>query len=175
VRSRANVEIARASITTYSSDYPAMVPVMIPDLNEVRRLAAKLHARGQVWTGEAFGWPAEYNPERSEPPLDSKMTFTPADFCIGESGIWFFSLMWEHGRDAEPVEFLDDRNVVQVLAETRAPYEVTDPIDELLHNPVEIEGFVPLTRDEANARTSGGEMDLVEQHETDNSEENDTA
>jgi hypothetical protein len=40
------------------------------------------------WKGEAFGWQAEYNPERPEPPLDSKMTFTPADFCIGESGIW---------------------------------------------------------------------------------------
>ena len=49
---------------------------------------------------------------RPEPPLDSKMTFTPADFCIGESGIWFFSLMWEHGKDAEPVEFLDDRNIL---------------------------------------------------------------
>jgi len=40
------------------------------------------------------------------------MTFTPADFCIGESGIWFFSLMWEHGKEAEPVEFLDDRNIL---------------------------------------------------------------
>lgn len=30
------------------------------------------------------------------------MTSTPADFCIGESGIWFFSLMWEHGKNAEP-------------------------------------------------------------------------
>jgi hypothetical protein len=49
------------------------------------------------------------------------MTFTPVDFCIGENGIWFFSLMWEHGKDAQPVEFLDDRNVVRVLAEPRAP------------------------------------------------------
>jgi len=48
------------------------------------------------------------------------MTFTPADFCIGESGIWFFSLMWEHGSDAEPVEFLDDESIVKVLAEAKA-------------------------------------------------------
>ena len=27
------------------------------------------------------------------------MTFTPADFTIGESGVWFFSLMWEYGKD----------------------------------------------------------------------------
>jgi len=40
------------------------------------------------------------------------MSFTPADFCIGENGIWFFSLMWDYGRDAEPVEFLDDRNIL---------------------------------------------------------------
>lgn len=141
----------------------------------VRNLAAQLHFAGTAWTGEAFGWPAEYNPERREPPLDSKMTFTPADFCIGESGIWFFSLMWEHGRDAEPLEFLDDRNVVQVLAETRAPYEVTDPIDELLHNPVKIEGFAPLTRAEANTRVPGDVLEPGESSETDNIQENDTA
>jgi hypothetical protein len=41
------------------------------------------------------------------------MTFTPADFCIGESSIWFFSLMWENGSDAEAVEFLDDRNILK--------------------------------------------------------------
>jgi len=40
------------------------------------------------------------------------MTFTPADFCIGESGIWFFSLMWEQGRDADPEEFLDDKGIL---------------------------------------------------------------
>ncbi len=39
------------------------------------------------------------------------MTFTPADFYIDESDTWFFSVMWEHGRDAEPVEFLDDKGV----------------------------------------------------------------
>ena len=88
------------------------MPIIIPDLNEVRALADKLHRAGKRWKGEAYGWPAEYNPERSKPPLDSKMVFTPADFCIGESGIWFFSLMWERGRRAEPVEFLDDGNIL---------------------------------------------------------------
>jgi len=99
---------AKAKIPT---DYTPIVPILIPDLDEVRTFAAKLHAKGKVWHGEAFGWQAEYNPERQEKPLDSKMTFTPADFCIGESGIWFFSLMWEHGEEAEPVEFLDERNI----------------------------------------------------------------
>jgi hypothetical protein len=85
-------------------------------LDDVRRFATELHHQGKPWQGEAFGWEAEYNPQRAEPPLDSKMTFTPADFCIGESGIWFFSLMWEYGHDQEPVEFLDDRNLIAVAS-----------------------------------------------------------
>jgi hypothetical protein len=103
---------------------------MVAELLQIRRFADELHAKGDAWSGEAFGWPAEYNPERPEPPLDSNMTFTPADFCIGESDIWFFSLMWEHGRDEEPVEFLDDRNVVRVLAEPRAAYGIAVSPDE---------------------------------------------
>ncbi|MGH7492447.1 MAG: hypothetical protein ACREOO_08630 [bacterium] len=88
-----------------------IVPIAVPNLDDVKAFAAKLHAKGKPWKGEAFGWQAEYNPVKREPPLESKMIFTPADFCIGESGIWLFSLMWERGRDAEPVEFVDDRNI----------------------------------------------------------------
>lgn len=89
-----------------------IIPIVIPDLNQVRAFANELHSKGQRWEGEAFGWSAEYSPERTEPPLDSKMKFTPADFVIGESGIWFFSMMWEQGKDAAPVEFLDDENIM---------------------------------------------------------------
>jgi hypothetical protein len=102
-----------SKVNSYNLGKERQQPIVTPNLDEVRTFAAKLHAKGKAWAGEAFGWPAEYNPERSEPPLDSKMTFTPADFCVGESGIWLFSLMWEHGRDKEPVEFLDDRNVIE--------------------------------------------------------------
>jgi hypothetical protein len=105
------VVTARARIKTHE-DYVSIIPIVIPDLDEVRKFAARLHAKGKSWRGEAFGWPAEYNPERPEPPLDSKMTFTPADFCMGQSGIWFFSLMWEYGKDTGPVEFLDDRSIL---------------------------------------------------------------
>jgi len=65
-------------------------PALVPDLGKVREFAAKLHAEGKPWKGEVFGWQVEYNPERPDPPLDSKMTFTPADFCIGESGFGSF-------------------------------------------------------------------------------------
>jgi hypothetical protein len=109
------VVTVRAKVHVQSED-SFLVPIIVPDLNEVKSLARKLHVQGKPWHGEAFGWEAEYHPERPEPPLDSNMTFTPADFCIGESGVWFFSLMWEHGQDQEPVEFLDDRNIVAKLA-----------------------------------------------------------
>ena len=102
------METVRIRVKTLDHEHASIVPVAVPDLDAVRAFAVRLHAEGQAWEGEAFGWSAEYHPERPDPPLDSKMTFTPADFCIGESGIWFFSLMWEHGRDAEPVAFLDD-------------------------------------------------------------------
>ena len=41
------------------------------------------------------------------------MRFTPADFWIGESGIWFYSLMWERGRNKAPIEFLDERGIIR--------------------------------------------------------------
>ena len=111
-RNSKSMETIKVKVMARGDEYAPVVPVVVPDLDEVKEFAARLHAEGVAWAGEAFGWPAEYNPERPEPPLDSKMTFTPADFCIGESRIWFFSLMWECGKGAEPVEFLDDSNVV---------------------------------------------------------------
>ena len=102
---------AKAKINVHEN-HAAIVPVVLPGLDEVRAFAAKLHASEQPWAGEAFGWPAEYHPAQAIAPLDSKMTFTPADFCIGENGVWFFSLMWEHGGDLKPTEFLDDSHIL---------------------------------------------------------------
>ena len=93
--------------------YEPILPLAVPDLKEVKSFANHLHSLGAHWQGEIFGWQAEYNPESDRKPEDSNMTFTPADFWIGESAIWFFSLMWEHGKDKEPVEFLDDRGIVK--------------------------------------------------------------
>jgi hypothetical protein len=94
-------------------DYSPVLPLSIPNLDEVRSFANHLHLTGKHWQGEVFGWSAEYSPESRHKPVDSKMTFTPAEFWIGESGIWFFSLMWEHGKDKQAVEFLDDRGIVK--------------------------------------------------------------
>jgi hypothetical protein len=87
--------------------------VVIPDLSEVKTFAHHLHVAGKPWQGEMFGWPAEYTPESRKKPPGSKMRFTPAGFWIGESGIWFYSLMWERGKNKEPVEFLDDRGIIK--------------------------------------------------------------
>lgn len=103
--------VTKARMTT-ADGYERVVPILVPALDDVRALAHRLHAQGETWEGEAFGWTAEYHPQQVTPPLDSRLTFTPADFCIGESGIWFFSMMWEDGRDAPPAEFLDDRHLV---------------------------------------------------------------
>jgi len=86
---------------------------MVLDLKEVKAFVNHLHSLGKAWQGELFGRQAEYTPESSKTSEDSKMTFTPADFWVGESGIWFFSLMWEHGRDKDPVEFLDHRGIIK--------------------------------------------------------------
>ena len=103
---------AKARISRGADD-SSILPVVIPDLTEIKAFANHLHTVGKRWQGEMFGWPAEYTPESRKKPRDSKMRFTPANFCIGESGIWFFSLMWERGKDKEPVEFLDDRGIVR--------------------------------------------------------------
>ena len=61
----------RARIHT-RKDCISVIPIVVPDLEEVRVFAVKLHAEGKSWMGEAFGWSAEYYAERPEPPLDSK-------------------------------------------------------------------------------------------------------
>ena len=65
------------------------------------------------WLNGSLTCHDEYVPQSGQPPLDSQLAFTPAEFCIGESGVWFFSLMWEHGHDSQPVEFLDDSGIVR--------------------------------------------------------------
>ena len=94
-------------------NYSPVLPLSIPNLADVRSFANHMHTTEKHWLGEIFGWNAEYTPESRHKPVESRMTYTPAEFWIGESGIWFFSLMWEHGKDNEPVAFLDDRGIVK--------------------------------------------------------------
>src|SRR5581483_183259 len=112
-RNKTNGKIYRAKIEL--DDYAVFVPVFIPDLDDVRDFANRLHARQAAWQGEAFGWDAVYHPSSSEPPPDSKMTFTPAEFSIGDGALWFFALMWEDGDDKPPTETVYDENLVSLV------------------------------------------------------------
>jgi len=100
----------------------------IPDLSDVQKLAASLHATGQSYHDHVWGWEVTYEPELNEADAEVEVPdgkggyttqimslWTPASFVIGESGVWFFSLLWEHGVDQEPVAFLDDRNVLKKM------------------------------------------------------------
>ncbi|MBI3958035.1 MAG: hypothetical protein HY328_04420 [Chloroflexi bacterium] len=102
-----------------------VIPVAVPDLDDVRALAYRLHAANQPFEDVVWGWPVYYDPEVSEDEAafeipdgtggfrtEYRPFWSPASFTIGESGVWFFSLLWEDGRNGEPVEFLDDRNLI---------------------------------------------------------------
>ncbi|MCX6048715.1 MAG: hypothetical protein NT075_26735 [Chloroflexi bacterium] len=102
------------------------IPVFIPNLDDVRILADRLHVGGKSYHDRAWGWEVTYEPELDEPEAEVEVPdgkggfvtqamplWTPASFTIGESGVWFFSLLWENGSQQPPVEFLDNRNIVK--------------------------------------------------------------
>lgn len=81
------------------------IPVFIPNLDQVRQFAYKLHVQKKNWRGEYQGWPAYYTPEdHSRKPPHSKQTFYPAEFWIGTDRVWTFTMAWEDGAEEEPAE-----------------------------------------------------------------------
>lgn len=106
--------VARVKITI-DPDFTPIVPVLVPDLDMVRTFAAELHRKNVDWRGSAFGWDAEYLASRPEQPPDSKMTFTPAEFWIGDATVWGFSMMWEDGDNQPASEALSDWNLVEKI------------------------------------------------------------
>lgn len=112
------MQVAQANFMM--NDRKMTLPVMIPDLESVRAFAQTLHARGVAWSGVFEGWPAAYTPEdRAHRPVNSKMTFIPAEFYVGDSEIWHVAIAWEDGSDAPPIE-LENRRGVQ--GESRVGY-----------------------------------------------------
>lgn len=121
------MNIVQIKVNVHNEDNPdaAAVPVAVPDLTAVRALADQLHAQGRDFSDTAWGWPVNYDPELREDAAEFQVPdeqggyrteigpfWSPASFTIGESGIWFYSLLWENGSDTAPVEFLDDRNIL---------------------------------------------------------------
>lgn len=108
-----------------ADEHGVIVPVVVPDLTAVHALADRLHTEGQEYSGMAWGWPVQYDPELREDAAEFQIPdgqggyrieirpfWSPASFTIGESGVWFYSLLWENGRDQSPVEFLGEQNVL---------------------------------------------------------------
>jgi hypothetical protein len=107
-----NLKVRIPALDRDTEDQPA-IPLSVPTMEEIRALAEALHRKGQPFDGEMWGWPVSYEPEDPTPPIDSRMTFTPASFTIGVFGVWFVSLTWERGRTAAPTVFLDAEVVTQ--------------------------------------------------------------
>jgi hypothetical protein len=96
-------------------EFRPTIPVLIPDIQDIRDLAIKLHRTKENWQGNVFGWDAEYISSLAEAPENSQMTFTPATFWIGDATIWGFSMMWEDGDDQPPVETVSNWNVIEEM------------------------------------------------------------
>ncbi len=129
------MNIIQVSVNRYALENPnqdatlmATLPVAIPDLADVRAFAMQLHARKQEFKDVVWGWSVQYDPEIREEsaefqiPLDdgsyrveSRPFWSPASFTIGESGIWFFSLLWENGEGQSPIEFLEQPPIANNL------------------------------------------------------------
>lgn len=120
-------DLTRVKVDVHESlaDETVVIPVVIPSLDDGRTLAYRLHVANKPYEDVVWGWPVYYDPELREDqtifeiPDDEghfhteiRPFWSPASFTIGESGVWFFSILWENGRDEKPVEFLDTRNVL---------------------------------------------------------------
>ncbi len=97
---RASGRIADAAIEI--GDFILLAPIFVPDLDEVRSFADRVHTKGLPWRGVAFGSRANYEPESASVPAGSKAKFTPASFCLGDANAWCYCLTWEDGIAEEP-------------------------------------------------------------------------
>ncbi len=101
-----------------------IVTVTVPDDAEILALASELHAKGQSWRGELYGWPASYTPERSgvrEATVikwdgtshDERRPYTdPASFEVGEDS-WSVFIAWDN-EGKNPMRWVrHDDNIVE--------------------------------------------------------------
>ena len=94
-------------------DQSFIVPIAVPELEDILKFASVLHDHGKRYDDVVWGWPVKYSPSSPTPPPDSNMTFTPADFFIGVWPIWYVSLMWENGDSAPPDVLIGDEDLIK--------------------------------------------------------------
>lgn len=115
-----NIMPTRVAMPQFPEQATFVLPVAVPHMSEVEALAEQLHQAGEAYEGTAWGWPVYYDPEQFEEAaeyqipdgrggfrVEIKPFWTPASFTIGQNGFWFYSLLWEHGRDAPPTSYTE--------------------------------------------------------------------
>ena len=93
-------------------DQLVIIPVDIPEIEDVRRLAEELHRNGVTYTGEYKGWPVDYSPADTEEPPEDWMLKKWSSFFIGSWPLWSISFDWENGDDQAPGVLVWDENIV---------------------------------------------------------------
>jgi hypothetical protein len=99
------------------------VELRVPTAETCAALAARLHAAGVLWRGDACGWQASYTPHREgtrvntvfatvldkttgqvtmEERREPRAFRDPAQFVIGESLVWQCRATWDDGPGAPP-------------------------------------------------------------------------
>ena len=95
-----------------------IIEVDIPNDDEIMKLATRLHARREPYTGWLGEWEVEYRP-----PSMSKHTFNgsptecqhSAMFHVGQFQPWSFALRWDDAESA-PAIIRKAKNIVQVVS-----------------------------------------------------------
>jgi len=95
-----------------SYDKPVIIPVYMPEFDDIRRLAEELHALNQPYEGEYQGWPVSYQPADTEPPTEDWVVPLWSNFQIGVWPIWSVAFDWEDGDDQPPNIGIDNKNIV---------------------------------------------------------------
>lgn len=90
---------------------PVYVPVCIPDLDDVRRLAEELHRNGVEYHGQYKGWPVVYHPADTDTPEEEGMVPFAASFQLGVWPLWSVHIDWENGDDQPPNIWTWDKNL----------------------------------------------------------------
>lgn len=109
-----------------------VIPISIPDLEEITALAWAVHEKGKAYIDEAWGWPVKYEPEVEEPIPYSNLSFRPAVFSIGIYPVWFVSFTWENGKQQAPSVLIEDENLVTTNSPTA--YKANEAKASLLHH-----------------------------------------
>ena len=93
---------------------PNTIPVSIPALEDVRRLAEELHRKGKVYRGQYKGWPVVYHPTDTDQPKEDWMVPFAASFQLGVWPLWSLHIDWENGDDQLPNIWTWDKNLKDI-------------------------------------------------------------